>query len=57
KRTLNRYYSHTDKSEVYRIAMVLHLQHKLVYFEQAIWDTDWIATAANIVREQYHQSY
>ncbi|KAG1734353.1 hypothetical protein EDD22DRAFT_787916, partial [Suillus occidentalis] len=35
KVTLNWYYQLTDPSEVYRIAMVLHLHHKLVYFRNA----------------------
>ncbi|KDR68329.1 hypothetical protein GALMADRAFT_215786 [Galerina marginata CBS 339.88] len=45
KKTLNRYYSLTDESEVYRITMVLHPQHKLDYFPQARWLPEWIETA------------
>ncbi|KAG2341485.1 hypothetical protein BDR05DRAFT_845370, partial [Suillus weaverae] len=45
KQTLNRYYELTDHSEVYRIAMVLHPQHKLSYFKNAGWEERWIATA------------
>ncbi|KAG1902513.1 uncharacterized protein F5891DRAFT_903265, partial [Suillus fuscotomentosus] len=37
KKTLNCYYSMTDWSEVYRIAMVLHPRHKLSYFKEAQW--------------------
>ncbi|KAG1872024.1 hypothetical protein C8R48DRAFT_595800 [Suillus tomentosus] len=37
KRTLNRYYQLTDSSEVYRIAMVLHPWHKLLYFKTTGW--------------------
>ncbi|KAG1734377.1 uncharacterized protein EDB91DRAFT_1040477, partial [Suillus paluster] len=37
KRTLNRYYSLTDASKAYRIAMVLHPSHKLAYFRAAGW--------------------
>ncbi|KAG2343373.1 hypothetical protein BDR05DRAFT_839509, partial [Suillus weaverae] len=33
KKTLDQYYSLTDSSEVYWIAMVLHLCHKLSYFQ------------------------
>jgi len=65
KRLLNKYYSSTDQSELYRIAMskftlysdapalifvVLHPSHKLVYFNQAGWDEDWRSTAEGIVR-------
>ncbi|KAJ7456389.1 hypothetical protein B0H11DRAFT_1657425, partial [Mycena galericulata] len=32
KSTLNKYYSHTDSSNVYRIAMILHPNYKLDYF-------------------------
>ncbi|KAG0700690.1 hypothetical protein DFH29DRAFT_787158, partial [Suillus ampliporus] len=45
KKTLDRYYSLTDSSEVYRIAMVLHPRHKLSYFQTAGWTADWIQTA------------
>ncbi|KAG1871909.1 hypothetical protein C8R48DRAFT_574709, partial [Suillus tomentosus] len=45
KKTLNRYYSMTDWSEVYRIAMVLHPRHKLSYFKEAQWGAQWIQAA------------
>ncbi|KAH9987579.1 hypothetical protein BJV77DRAFT_922019, partial [Russula vinacea] len=45
KKTLNRYYSKTDLSNVYRIAMVLHPRHKLNYFKKAKWEDDWIKAA------------
>ncbi|KAG2747579.1 hypothetical protein P692DRAFT_201668127, partial [Suillus brevipes Sb2] len=45
KRTLNRYYSLTDTSKVYRIAMVLHPRHKLSYFKSAGWEEEWVETA------------
>ncbi|KAJ8591967.1 hypothetical protein M405DRAFT_684886, partial [Rhizopogon salebrosus TDB-379] len=45
KRTLNRYYSLTDASETYRVAMVLHPQNKLQYFRNAGWETEWVTTA------------
>ncbi|KAG2742801.1 hypothetical protein P692DRAFT_201674322, partial [Suillus brevipes Sb2] len=37
KKTLNHYYELTDRSEVYRISLVLHPQHKLAYFKLAKW--------------------
>ncbi|KIM51312.1 hypothetical protein SCLCIDRAFT_94885, partial [Scleroderma citrinum Foug A] len=49
KETLNHYYSHTDTSEVYRIAMVLHPRHKLSYFKTACWPDEWINTAEDLV--------
>ncbi|KII83106.1 hypothetical protein PLICRDRAFT_119819 [Plicaturopsis crispa FD-325 SS-3] len=57
KKTLNRYYDKTDSSEVYRIAMVLHPRHKLEYFKNAGWDESWIATAKDIVVDEYKRSY
>ncbi|KAG6809702.1 hypothetical protein H0H92_015107 [Tricholoma furcatifolium] len=45
KKLLNKYYDKTDHSEVYRIAMVLHPQHKLDYFKDANWEQYWIDTA------------
>ncbi|KIM56465.1 hypothetical protein SCLCIDRAFT_37791, partial [Scleroderma citrinum Foug A] len=57
KKTCNRYYSYTDKSEVYRIAMVLHPRHKLSYFKNAQWEDEWIATTEVLVREEFARSY
>ncbi|KAJ3513591.1 hypothetical protein NLJ89_g2860 [Agrocybe chaxingu] len=57
KRTLNRYYNKTDHSEVYRIAMVLHPCHKLVYFKNAGWEEEWINTTRDIVRAEYDHTY
>ncbi|EJD49362.1 hypothetical protein AURDEDRAFT_23274, partial [Auricularia subglabra TFB-10046 SS5] len=45
KKTLNRYYSATDYSDLYRIAMVLHPQYKLEYFRHMKWPEEWITTA------------
>ncbi|TFK59864.1 hypothetical protein BDN72DRAFT_744234, partial [Pluteus cervinus] len=45
KRTLNKYYSLTDQSAAYRIAMILHPRHKLNYFKEAGWDNDWVDEA------------
>jgi hypothetical protein len=73
KKTLNRYYTLTDSSEVYRIAMsmsrfspfflvltfslVVHPRHKLAYFAKAGWEDDWIDTAHNIIRAEFDRSY
>ncbi|KAF8130494.1 hypothetical protein K438DRAFT_1493222, partial [Mycena galopus ATCC 62051] len=45
KATMNKYYSATDMSNVYRIAMVLHPSLKLQYFKSRKWDETWITTA------------
>ncbi|KZV99872.1 hypothetical protein EXIGLDRAFT_582092, partial [Exidia glandulosa HHB12029] len=57
KRTLNRYYSATDWSDVYRIAMVLHPQFKLDYFKRMKWPQNWIDTALDITRSTYQENY
>ena len=38
-------------------ASVLHPQHKLDYFSQAGWPSDWIETAENLVREEFERTY
>ncbi|TFY74003.1 hypothetical protein EWM64_g10009 [Hericium alpestre] len=57
KRTLNHYYTMTDLSEVYRIAMVLHPRHKLTYFKNVKWEQEWIDTARDVVRDEFECSY
>ncbi|KIK14243.1 hypothetical protein PISMIDRAFT_35759, partial [Pisolithus microcarpus 441] len=57
KRTLNKYYSLTDMSDLYRIVMVLHPRHKLEYFRQAKWEADWIKMVGELVRRNYDSSY
>ncbi|KIY47626.1 hypothetical protein FISHEDRAFT_16542, partial [Fistulina hepatica ATCC 64428] len=42
---LNNYYSATDASNMYHIAMILYPQHKLMYFQKAGWPVEWINTA------------
>ncbi|KAF8266786.1 hypothetical protein EI94DRAFT_1583587 [Lactarius quietus] len=57
KRTLNHYYSKTDFSEVYGIAMVLHPCHKLEYFKNAGWSDKWHTTAHQIVHDTFELNY
>ncbi|KAG2037471.1 hypothetical protein BDR03DRAFT_800635, partial [Suillus americanus] len=45
KKTLNRYYSLTDRSETYHIAIVLHPHYKLEYFKTTEWEDKWITAA------------
>ncbi|KAI0279785.1 hypothetical protein BC826DRAFT_869450, partial [Russula brevipes] len=53
RKHMDKYYSKTDLSNVYRIAMVLHPQLKLKYFQQHGWSKLWVNTAENIVREEF----
>ncbi|KAE9398591.1 hypothetical protein BT96DRAFT_821741, partial [Gymnopus androsaceus JB14] len=48
KKTLNKYYTLTDDSDIYRMAMVLHLSLKLDYFRNAGWMDAWIQDAIAI---------
>ncbi|KAI0665687.1 hypothetical protein C8Q78DRAFT_956941, partial [Trametes maxima] len=45
KKTLNRYYTKTDLSATYRMAMMLHPSHKLQYFENTGWPARWLKMA------------
>ncbi|TFK81777.1 hypothetical protein K466DRAFT_464102, partial [Polyporus arcularius HHB13444] len=42
---LNKYYSLTDSSNTYRIAIILHPRHKLSYFKKLRWTDAWQRTA------------
>jgi hypothetical protein len=65
KKVMNKYYSATDDSKVYRVAMgmfcpdtplfltthtVLHPNIKLEYFRSRRWEREWIDTAKSLVR-------
>ena len=53
----SRYYSLTDSSSAYRIAMVLHPGLKLEYFRQHKWEDEWVEEAENLAREEYIGRY
>jgi hypothetical protein len=55
--SMDRYYSLTDSSHVYRIAMVLHPGMKLEYFHNQKWEEEWIEQAETLVREEYAAKY
>ncbi|KAJ7337718.1 ribonuclease H-like domain-containing protein [Mycena albidolilacea] len=52
-KTMNKYYLATDMSNIYCIAMVLHLSLKLEYFRSRNWADNWITTAKELVSEEY----
>ncbi|GJF00030.1 hypothetical protein PsYK624_163070 [Phanerochaete sordida] len=56
-RLLNKYYSVTDESVMYRCAIMLHPKHKLDYFRQQKWKADWITTAVDLLRTQWEDHY
>lgn len=57
RKKMDRYYSLTDDSYVYRIAMVLHPGMKLQYFHNQQWEDDWIEEVERLVRQEYHAHY
>ncbi|KAF5324406.1 hypothetical protein D9619_011183 [Psilocybe cf. subviscida] len=57
KKLLNKYYSATDLSEIYRIAMILHPKRKLQYFIDAGWTEAWLVTARELVEDKFNELY
>ncbi|KAE9392848.1 hypothetical protein BT96DRAFT_748408, partial [Gymnopus androsaceus JB14] len=53
KKTLNKYYTLTDESHIYRVAMVLHPSFKLNYFRKAGWMDSWIDKAVSMTQEHW----
>ncbi|KAF8578273.1 hypothetical protein K439DRAFT_1362533, partial [Ramaria rubella] len=54
---LNKYYSLTDDSVVYRIAMILHPRYKTFYFQWQKWPDLWIDTAVKLLHQQWEKHY
>jgi len=57
RKKMDCYYSLTDSSNVYRIAMVLHPGMKLEYFHNQKWQGGWIEQAEILVRAEYVVKY
>jgi len=57
RKKMDRYYSLTDSSASYRIAMILHPGMKLEYFRSQKWEEEWIMQAEDLVREEYAANY
>ncbi|KNE97896.1 hypothetical protein PSTG_08769, partial [Puccinia striiformis f. sp. tritici PST-78] len=53
----NKYYTLTDCSPLFRIAMVLHPSFKDEYFKIAGWEEEWIAEALQLTREMFNTYY
>ncbi|KAI0681600.1 hypothetical protein C8Q76DRAFT_589358, partial [Earliella scabrosa] len=45
KRLLNKYYSLSDASKLYRLAMMLHPAFKTQYFKRLQWPDPWLNIA------------
>jgi hypothetical protein len=57
RKKMDHYYSLTDSSDVYHIAMVLHPGMKLEYFRNQKWEGEWIEQADTLVRREYAAKY
>ncbi|KAK6977237.1 ribonuclease H-like domain-containing protein [Favolaschia claudopus] len=55
KKTLNRYYSKSDYSRIYRIALNLHPRYKLDYMERNDWDEEDINEARQQLEEVFQE--
>ncbi|KAK7437101.1 hypothetical protein VKT23_018727 [Stygiomarasmius scandens] len=53
----NKYYSKTDFSDVYRVAMIMHPEHKTSYFRKQDWPEQWITQAVDIARDIWRSQY
>ncbi|KNF04639.1 hypothetical protein PSTG_02126 [Puccinia striiformis f. sp. tritici PST-78] len=53
----NKYYSLTDASPLYRIAIVLHPSFRDEYFKLLKWEPKWIAKAIRLTREMWITFY
>ncbi|KAI7964720.1 hypothetical protein MJO29_002818 [Puccinia striiformis f. sp. tritici] len=56
-RLTNKYYTLTDCSPLFRIAMVLHPSFKDQYFKIAGWENEWIMEALRLTREMFDTFY
>ncbi|OAV87793.1 hypothetical protein PTTG_29279, partial [Puccinia triticina 1-1 BBBD Race 1] len=53
----NKYYSLTNTSPLYRIAIVLHPSFRDKYFKSAKWEPEWIAKAIRLTRDMWVTFY
>ncbi|KAF8596022.1 hypothetical protein BDV93DRAFT_455649, partial [Ceratobasidium sp. AG-I] len=54
---LNKYYSKTDDSVLYRLALLLHPLICVHYLRTAQWHPDWIATTVKLTEEYWAAHY
>ncbi|QRV96425.1 alpha-glucosidase C [Ceratobasidium sp. AG-Ba] len=54
---LNKYYDHTDQSDLYHAAILLHPSMRRQYLVLAEWPTGWIEKSVNIVMKIYQEHY
>ncbi|EIW51479.1 uncharacterized protein TRAVEDRAFT_87359, partial [Trametes versicolor FP-101664 SS1] len=54
---LDKYYTLTDETIIYRLAMILHPGHKLRYFRDENWPEEWITEAVELLRAEWRAYY
>lgn len=57
RRILDKYYSKTDASIMYRAAMILNPFYKLSYFQKLAWPQEWVQEAIDIVTDYWVDHY
>ncbi|OAV94061.1 hypothetical protein PTTG_02867 [Puccinia triticina 1-1 BBBD Race 1] len=56
-RLTNKYYTLTDCSPLYRVAMILNPSFKDEYFKLAKWEPEWISEAVRLARDMWESQY
>ncbi|EIW54593.1 uncharacterized protein TRAVEDRAFT_86236, partial [Trametes versicolor FP-101664 SS1] len=54
---LDKYYTLTDTTIVYRITMMLHPRYKTQYFKDQSWPEDWITEVWAIIEKEWTSNY
>ncbi|EEB96155.1 hypothetical protein MPER_04758 [Moniliophthora perniciosa FA553] len=54
---LDKYYSKTDESIMWKTAMLLHPRYKVFYFREQEWEEEWIDTAIKSACEVWQTHY
>ncbi|KAG8706006.1 hypothetical protein FRC09_002632 [Ceratobasidium sp. 395] len=57
RRKLDKYYSKTDESDMYRLALLLHPSMRVAYLVRAKWEPDWIDAAVKLTEEVWETHY
>ncbi|KAF5328028.1 hypothetical protein D9758_018770, partial [Tetrapyrgos nigripes] len=54
---LNKYYSKTDDTIMYKVTMIIHPLYKLKYFKDSAWEKEWIDIAEKTARDHFEKHY
>ncbi|KAF8587476.1 hypothetical protein K439DRAFT_1337946 [Ramaria rubella] len=56
-KVVDKYYSRTEDSHIYCVAMIMYPKYKLDYFHAKEWPQDWIDTALSIAHQIWCDKY